>query len=74
MGTDVEHDTRRAARAQGPFGPRAAGVVIGVMTAMVRVLLVGGLVMAVVGARAHRQLAGTKKPLWGTPRYGNEER
>jgi hypothetical protein len=27
-----------------------------------------------VQAVAHGQLAGTRKPLWGTPRYGNEDR
>jgi len=73
---DVEHDARLATRAQGPFGFRAGPLVLRVVTVVMRVPVMRVLVMRVpvMVARAHRQLAGTRKPLWGTPRYGNEER
>lgn len=68
--SDVEHHAGLATGAQGPFRPLGVAVVM-IGMVVVRVLVV---VVLVVVACPHRQLAGTRKPLWGTPRYGNEER
>ncbi len=72
MGADVEHHGCLAARGQGPLGPGTATVspvlvtVVLVTPVVVTPVVVTPVVVTVAGA--HRQLAGTKKPLWGTPR------